>query len=507
MSTNDFRDLVAFKDLEDGQITSFSINGTSVVLVKDGEDVHALGGKCPHKEAPMEQGAFCRTEKGSVLVCPWHKAVFDAVDGSLVEPLALEPLPRYPVEIVDGRVLVGSEPMKREAPLERQEDESVLILGAGAAGIMAAITLRQEGFAGTITMVTEEKYRPYDRTALSKTVLLSEPEKAHAPSLRSESFYGQNRISVKHGRIAAFDPATRMATLSDGSVLTADHVLIATGSRSQMLDLPGADLKRVFTLHSEKDAEDIARVIDPDQAVTIIGAGFIGLEVASCLRQRGVGVTIIADTDVPMEKHFGREIGMRLRQLHEDNGVAFISDAKAVKIYGDKKAEGVELDDGMKLPASFVLAGVGVTPVTDYIDGLDRDEDGAIVVDHLMRAAPGVYAAGDASAILHDGKPRRIEHWRHAQIQGRIAALTMMGHETGHLPTPWFWTQQFGKKIELLGWGEGFDNVSLEGDIKGFSFLATYLKDGKPVALAGSGHAYDMARAAVDFDGFVQEKV
>ncbi|GAP23974.1 rubredoxin-NAD(+) reductase [Gluconobacter frateurii NBRC 101659] len=507
MSTNDFRDLVAFKDLEDGQITSFSINGTSVVLVKDGEDVHALGGKCPHKEAPMEQGAFCRTEKGSVLVCPWHKAVFDAVDGSLVEPLALEPLPRYPVEIVDGRVLVGNEPMKREAPLERQEDESVLILGAGAAGIMAAITLRQEGFAGTITMVTEEKYRPYDRTALSKTVLLSEPEKAHAPSLRSESFYGQNRISVKHGRIAAFDPATRMATLSDGSVLTADHVLIATGSRSQMLDLPGADLKRVFTLHSEKDAEDIARVIDPDQAVTIIGAGFVGLEVASCLRQRGVGVTIIADTDVPMEKHFGREIGMRLRQLHEDNGVAFISDAKAVKIYGDKKAEGVELDDGMKLPASFVLAGVGVTPVTDYIDGLDRDEDGAIVVDRLMRAAPGVYAAGDASAILHDGKPRRIEHWRHAQIQGRIAALTMMGHETTHLPTPWFWTQQFGKKIELLGWGEGFDNVSLEGDIKGFSFLATYLKDGKPVALAGSGHAYDMARAAVDFEGFVQEKV
>ncbi|MFT9446260.1 FAD-dependent oxidoreductase [Gluconobacter japonicus] len=507
MSTNDFRDLVAFKDLEDGQITSFSINGTSVVLVKDGEDVHALGGKCPHKEAPMEQGAFCRTEKGSVLVCPWHKAVFDAVDGSLVEPLALEPLPRYPVEIVDGRVLVGSEPMKREAPLDRQKGESVLILGAGAAGIMAAITLRQEGFAGTITMVTEEKYRPYDRTALSKTVLLSEPEKAHAPSLRSESFYGQNRISVKHGRIAAFDPATRMATLSDGSVLTADHVLIATGSRSQMLDLPGADLKRVFTLHSEKDAEDIARVIDPDQAVTIIGAGFIGLEVASCLRQRGVGVTIIADTDVPMEKHFGREIGMRLRQLHEDNGVAFISDAKAVKIYGDKKAEGVELDDGMKLPASFVLAGVGVTPVTDYIDGLDRDEDGAIVVDHLMRAAPGVYAAGDASAILHDGKPRRIEHWRHAHIQGRIAALTMMGHETTHLPTPWFWTQQFGKKIELLGWGEGFDNVSLEGDIKGFSFLATYLKDGKPVALAGAGHAYDMARAAVDFDGFVQEKV
>ncbi|KXV22605.1 FAD-dependent oxidoreductase [Gluconobacter japonicus] len=507
MSTNDFRDLVAFKDLEDGQITSFSIDGTSVVLVKDGDAVHALGGKCPHKEAPMEQGAFCRTKKGSVLVCPWHKAVFDAVDGSLIEPLALEPLPHYPVEIVDGRVLVGTNPMKRDSPEPRQENETVLILGAGAAGVMAAVTLRQGGFAGKITIVTEEKYRPYDRTALSKTVLLSEPEKAHAPSLRSESFYGQNRISVKHATILVFDPATKTAELSDGSALTADHVLIATGSQSQSLDIPGAGLKRVFTLHREKDAEEIARVIDPDQAVTIIGGGFIGLEVASCLRQRGVGVTVIADTDVPMEKHFGREIGTRLRQLHEENGVAFVSDVKVTRIYGDKKAEGVELEDGMKLPASFILAGVGVMPATEYVQGLERDEDGAIVVDYLMRAAPGVYAAGDASAILHDGKPRRIEHWRHAQIQGRIAALTMMGHETTHLPTPWFWTQQFGKKIELLGWGEGFDNVSLEGDIKGFSFLATYLKDGKPVALAGAGHAYDMARAAVDFDGFVQEKV
>ena len=159
MSTNDFRDPVAFKDLEEGQIASFSIEGTSVVLVKDGEEVHALGGKCPHKEAPMEQGAFCKTEKGSVLVCPWHKAVFDAVDGSLVEPLALEPLPRYPVVIVVGRVLVGTSPMKRDVPSARQEDETVLILGAGAAGLMAAVTLRQEGFAGKITMVTEEKHR------------------------------------------------------------------------------------------------------------------------------------------------------------------------------------------------------------------------------------------------------------------------------------------------------------------------------------------------------------
>ncbi|MFT8489062.1 MAG: FAD-dependent oxidoreductase [Gluconobacter oxydans] len=516
--TADFRDLCAFDALEEGKITPFSLDGTPVVLIRDGENVHGFAGKCPHKEAPLEQGAFCKTEKGSVLVCPWHKAVFDATDGSLVEPLALDPLPQYPVQIVDGRVLVGLKPKQRQAPEKRQENESVLLLGAGAAAVSAAVTLRAEGFAGTITMVSEEKDLPYDRTALSKTVLVSESEKAHAPPVREEEFYTQRGITRVRGHVAQFDPQIRTARLQDGTELTADHVLIATGAVTRKPDIPGVDMKGVYTLHREADAERIAAILDPDLAVTIVGAGFIGLEAASSLRQRGVGVTIISDSEIPMEKQFGREIGIRLRQLHEENGVAFVSDARVTKIYAedgkDGTASGVELDDGTRLPAAFVLLGVGVTPATDYVSGLERDESGAIVVNGQMRVTrggeagvySGVYAAGDASAVFHDGAPRRIEHWRHAEVQGRIAALAMMGHDTPNVPMPWFWTQQFGKKIELLGWGESFDNVALEGDIRGFKFLATYLKDGRPIALAGAGHAADMARAAVDFDGFMQEK-
>ncbi|GBR33180.1 FAD-dependent oxidoreductase [Gluconobacter kondonii] len=514
----DFRDLSAFDALEDGRITPFSLDGAPVVLIRDGEKIHAFAGKCPHKEAPLEQGAFCRTEKGSVLVCPWHKAVFDATDGSLVEPLALDPLQRYPAQIVDGRVLVGLKPMQRVAPAKRQEGDSVLLLGAGAAAVSAAVTLRAEGFAGTITMVSEEKDLPYDRTALSKTVLVSESEKAHAPPVREEEFYTERDITRIRGHVAQFDPQTRTATLQDGTKLAADHVLIATGAVTKKPDIPGVDMKGVYTLHREADAERIAAILDPDLAVTIVGAGFIGLEAASSLRQRGVGVTVVSDNEIPMEKQFGREIGIRLRQLHEENGVAFVSDARVTKIYADEsdgeKASGVELDDGTRLPAAFVLLGVGVIPATDYVLGLERDKSGAIVVNGQMRvtrgddvgAYPGVYAAGDASAVFHDGAPRRIEHWRHAEVQGRIAALAMMGHDTPNVPMPWFWTQQFGKKIELLGWGESFDNVALEGDIRGFRFLATYLKDGKPIALAGAGHAADMARAAVDFDGFMKEK-
>ena len=508
MTASEFRDVVALDVLEDGQISSFNIKGTPIVLIRDGEQVHALGGKCPHKEAPLDQGAFCRNEGGGgVLVCPWHKAVFDVVDGALQEPVALDNLPRYPVNIIEGRVLVGTEPVSRVDPPARQAQESVLILGAGAAGVTAATTLRLHGFAGSITLVSEETELPYDRTALSKTVLVSDPDKAHAPPLRNKEFYENNRITRVTGHVVSFDPVSKIASLEGGQELRGDHVLIATGARIQRPDIPGVDMKNVFTLHREEDAEKIASILKPEHAITIIGGGFIGLEVASSLRQRGVGVTIVSRSAVPMEKQFGREVGLRLLQLHEENGVAFICDSMVAKIYGDQHAQGVELEDGMRLPSAFVLVGVGVKPETGYVRGLERDEDGAIVVDETMKAAPGVYAAGDSSALRHNGGLHRIEHWRHAQVQGRIAALSILGEAPSSIPTPWFWTQQFGKKIERLGWDEAFETVHLEGDLKGFSFLATYVAaDGRPVALAGAGHAYDLARAAMDFDGFLAER-
>ncbi|WP_249110392.1 FAD-dependent oxidoreductase [Neokomagataea anthophila] len=507
ISAPKFHDIVAFDELENGIIRPFSVAGQSVVLVRDGDAVYALEGRCPHKDAPMEQGAFCHTAEGEgVVVCPWHKAVFAVVDGALKEPVALDPLKSFPVELRDGRVWVGTAPQERAVPDAKQSDEHVLILGAGAAGVTAAVTLRQEGFAGTITMVTEEKDLPYDRTALSKTVLLGDGSSARAPALREEEYYQAHDINVVHACLRSFDPTSKMATLTNDVELFGDHVLIATGSIPRPLNLPGDTLEGVFALHREHDAEVIAARVQDDHAVTIIGAGFVGLEVASLLRQRGVGVTIITPTNVPLERHLGREIGTRLRQLHEENGVAFVSDAHVVKIYGEQRAEGVELSDGMRLPAAFILFGAGVVPASEPVVGLERDDEGAVIVDERMQAAPGVYAAGDVSATRYGEKTYRIEHWRHAQAQGRQAALSMMGH-MGRLPMPWFWTQQFGKKIEVLGWGESFDAVHLKGDIRGFHFLATYTQGGKAVAMAGAGHAAELAKAAVDFEAFLHEEV
>ncbi|QDH17465.1 FAD-dependent oxidoreductase [Swingsia samuiensis] len=507
MPESDFRDLVAFDELEDGKITTFSVKDKSIILIRDGENVYALDGKCPHKHAPMGQGVFCKNDREhGVVVCPWHKAVFRVQDGGLEEPVALEGLASYSVDVRDGRVFVSDHAQEKPSPQPKQENESVLILGGGAAGVTAATTLREEGFAGKITLVLDEKYPPYDRTALSKTVLLSTSDKAHAPKLLPQAFYTQHNIEIEYGTVVSFDPENKCVVLEDAKELTADHIIIATGSKPKTLDIPGGDLKGVFSLHREVDAETIVAGLAPAQAVTIIGSGFIGLEVASCLRQRGLGVTIISDVEIPMEKQFGREVGMQLRQMQEENSVAFISDARVVKIYGEKSAEGVELDDGMRLPSAFVLASVGVKPSTEYVQGLERDADGAIIVDGAMRAAPNVYAVGDASAVWHAGEARRVEHWRHAQVQGRIAAFAIMGREGVSMPTPWFWTQQFGKKLEYLGWGESFNAVNLEGDIRAFNFLATYMNDGKVVGIAASGYPQAMAKAAIDFQCFADDQ-
>lgn len=511
-----FHDVAAFDDLREGEMHTVSVAGRQVVLIRDGDHVAALGGKCSHKGAPMQKGAACRSpDHGQVLVCPWHKAVFSQRTGAVVEPVAFAPLPRYPVEILDGRVLVRAEPERFPAPPVRQSTESVLIVGGGAAAASAIYTLRQEGFGGAITMVGAEPELPYDRTALSKTLLLSDPARARAPLLLNETYYARHEVTHRHERVTAFDAASRTATLQSGATLSADHVLLAPGAKPRLPSLPGMELSGVLTLYTQADARRIAEAVTPEQAVILIGGGLICLEVASSLRQKGVGVTIVTSHAVPMEAQFGREIGMRLLQLHEDNGVAFISDTGVEQIYAadsnnanakPKRVGGVELQDGMKLPCTHVLIASGTVPNVDFVSDLPQAPDGALIVDTAMRIAPGVYAAGDASAHQHEGHLWQSAHWRPAEVEGRIAAHSMLGRMPRKVPAPWYWTQQFGKKIEYLGWGEPFDNVVLRGSLRDFQFMAVCQRKGRPVALVSSGRESEMARAAVDFDRFMKEE-
>ncbi|MDF7674353.1 FAD-dependent oxidoreductase [Acetobacteraceae bacterium ESL0709] len=503
-----FHDVIALEELKEGEIYPLSVAGLPVVLVRRGETVRALGGKCPHKGAPMEQGAFCQTkEHGDVVVCPWHKSVFDVTTGAVVEPVAFAPLPVYPVEVIQGRVLVG---VIAEAVLEPEPvkpDETVLIIGGGGAAASAVYTLRQGGFAGPITMVCQEKKLPYNRTALSKTVLLSDPEKINVPVLLDEAYYKKHNVTTIYDSVTAFDSATHVATLASGQTVRGGSVILAMGASPNDLGLPGGDLAGVRHLNTIEDAHSIADEVRPEDAVVLMGGGFICLEVASSLRQKGVGVTIISPEAVPMEGQFGRELGSRLLQLHEENSVAFIYDSRVTRIVGEGRVKGVELDDGTILSCSHVIPALGGHPESAIITDLPKSETGALLVDEAMRVKGNIYAAGDVAALKWGGKTWGFMHWRHALVMGRIAARSILGDRVNNVPTPWFWTQQFGKKLEYLGWGEPFDHVVIEGDLRSFEFLATFRNKERVVGLVGSGKPAEMAEAAVNYRKFIREEI
>ncbi|GAB6854901.1 FAD-dependent oxidoreductase [Asaia astilbis] len=498
----DWTDVFALSDLENEAITPVSIGEKALVLYRSGDEVRAFDGKCPHKGAPMEQGVACKSHQGDVqLVCPWHKASFSAETGRLIEPPALDPLARYPVEIHDGRVLVGKVAIKRDAPEPKQADQTVALIGAGAAAIAAAVTLREEGYAGRILLIGPEKELPYDRTALSKMTLGNPDPGATPPALRPEAWYREQRIERVIDRVVKLDVETRKLTLESGSELNPDHVLLATGAGARSIDIPGVELSGVHTLRSAEDARAIIATVSENTSVVVIGAGFIGMEAAAALRKRGAGVTVLSKSELPFQAQLGRDVGVEMRSLHESKGVAFVPFCSAKAIKGAERVESVTLDDGSEIKADLVLIGIGAQPVVDYLPGHLVSENGGVEVDDAMRVAPQIYAAGDIASVLHDGERYRIEHWRTAQSQACIAARAMLGLTPGTLSTPWFWTQQYDRKIEHLGWPRKFAQVNIDGDPKRFDFTARYLaEDGKIVGIAAAGRPKEMCEAAVTFD-------
>lgn len=495
-----WKDIAAFVELAQDKLVPVSIGDEPIILVRKGNAVTALGGKCPHKGAPLEGGTLCdRPDGEAVVVCPWHKAVFSAASGRLLEPLALDPLPNYPVEIHDGRVLVGLTPRASDAPPPMRESETVAIIGAGAGGVTAAVTLRQHGFAGRILLVGPEPELPYDRTALSKMVLSSKPEDLKIPPLRPSAFYEENNIERIEDIVTNLDIPGRTIRMRDNDSVQADHILLATGSKPVQLDLPGSHLRGVSVLRTAQDARDIVEEAGPGKTAVIVGDSFIALEAAAALRRRGVGVTVVSRNDIPFESKFGREIGQRMRELHEENGVAFVPDCNVTALTGMEKVEQVHLDDGTVLNADFVLAGIGVGPVSDYVSDHHRADDGGIEVDEHMRVAPGVYAVGDIASFPHADGRLRIEHWRTAQCQARIAARAMLGLPVEPLPTPWFWTQQYDQKLEYVGWPAKFDSIDFEGDLDQFDFMAKLKKDGRTIGMIGSRRAQAIGKACIDF--------
>jgi len=383
---------------------------------------------------------------------------------------------------------------KRDAAADSRQ---FVIIGAGAAGYTAAQTLREEGFRGNVVMITREDRAPYDRPNLSKDYLHGHAEPEWMP-LRGEEFFKEHDIDlVLKKEVTRVDARTKTITFESGETMDYDALLVATGGAPVRLNIPGADLKNVCVLRSFADADSIIETAAHSRRAVVVGASFIGMEAAYSLRERGLEVTVIAPSQEPFETTLGPEIGALFRRVHEEHGVRFKLGNIVYRFEGSHRVEAVILDNGEQVETDMVVVGVGVRPVTHFIDGVELDHAGAVVVDSRLCARDGLFAAGDIVSFPdpRSGEHVRIEHWRTAQQQGRTAARNMLGRNVSFDAVPFFWTRQFDIGLLYVGHAASWDEIVYRGDVASQDFLAFFVKDNRVLAVAGMNRDQEMAAA------------
>lgn len=460
-------------DLREDRGTAVKIEDIEILLLRIGDQVRAFQAHCPHAGAPLAEGAVCQGR----LVCPWHKASFAVDDGSLCEPPALDALQRYPVEVREGEVLVGSEPLPVQAAETQRDERLFVVVGAGAAGTAAAAALREFGYGGRLLLIGHEPGEPYDRTALSKFVLQGDKAPDEAPPLREADFFRQQRIERLHAEVTRLDPQTCQLELGNGQTLTYDGCVLATGGEPRPLDVPGAELKGIHLLRTRADAAAILADLPAEGRAVIVGASFIGLEAASALRKQGLAVDVVSPASLPFVKQMGETLGQHFKTLHEANGIIFHAPSEVIGFEGEGQVRQVRLKDGTRLPADLVLVGTGIAPATAFLVNLPLADDGSVPVDGQLRAAEGLYAVGDLATFPYAGQPTRVEHWRLAQQHGRLAARNLLGEAEAYADVPFFWTLHHGKRYEYLGHPRQWDDMHLDGSLGDQTFVALLLAE------------------------------
>jgi 3-phenylpropionate/trans-cinnamate dioxygenase ferredoxin reductase subunit len=382
---------------------------------------------------------------------------------------------------------------------------SVLVVGGGFAAGHAVTTLRAEGFRGGITVVGAEPHQPYERPPLSKDYLQGKAER-DSVFVHPSSWYSENDVELRLGAsVTAIDAATRTVTVADGGELSADAILVVTGARPRAVPLPGADMAGVVTLRTLDDSEALAEHLRTAKRIAIIGAGWIGLEIAAAARLADVEVTVLERAPLPLVAVLGPEVAQVFADLHTDHGVTLRMGVAIAEIVGeDGRATGVRLEDGEVVPADLVLGAVGAVPNVELAQAAGLDVDNGIVVDAALRAsAPGIWAAGDVASAYHPVLDRqvRVEHWDNAKQQGAAAARSILGQDVSYDRLPYFYTDQYDLGMEYAGFVPpgGYDEVVLRGDVPGREFVAFWRSEGR--VLAGMGvniwDAMDPVRALV----------
>ena len=367
---------------------------------------------------------------------------------------------------------------------------SVTIVGASLAGLRAAETLRRDGFDGPVALIGDEFHEPYDRPPLSKQVLAGDWEPDRIALTPSDKLADLD-LDLRLGTAAVgFDLASRTLRLagdeSGGETLEVDALLIATGARCRTLGQP---LQGVHVLRSLDDCLGLRADFDaaPDRVV-VVGAGFIGAEVAATARTRGLDVTMIEALDAPLIRVLGPEMGEVCAAVHRDHGIDLRTGVGMEGLDGADRVERVRLTDGSAVDASVVVVGIGVTPNTEWLKGSGLALDDGVVCDASGLAAPGVAAAGDVARWPNRrfGYPMRVEHWDNAAAQGAHSARALLGAAEPYEPVPWFWSDQYDRKIQLAGHVRPDDEVKVvAGSVDERRFAALYGRGGRLVGALG----------------------
>ncbi|WP_456649793.1 MULTISPECIES: FAD-dependent oxidoreductase [unclassified Bradyrhizobium] len=490
----DFALGIAQNALGDGAKLLGRVGDEAVLLVRIGRDFFAIGAHCTHYGGPLVEGLVV----GDTIRCPWHHACFDLRTGEALQVPAFDPLPCWVVELRKDRVFVRARDSRpktpRTAKLAGDTPKRIVIIGGGAAGFSAAEMLRRQDFAGSVVILSKDTAAPVDRPSLSKKYL-SGNASDDSVSLRPTSFYSERAIDLRLGtNVTRLNPGSREIALSDGQSIPYDRLLLATGAEPIRLWIPGADQAHVHYLRSLADCSAIVARAQAARRAIILGASFIGLEVAAALRGRGIDVHVVAPERQPLGNILGLEIGRFLRSLHEEHGVIFHLRETAVSIDGNK----VLLTGGNILEGDLIIAGIGALPQVELAvkSGLVVDR-GVVVNSHLETSASGVFAAGDIARWPdpHSGGNIRVDHWIVAERQGRTAALNMIGRREKFTAVPFFWSQHYDVPINYVGHAENWDEVTIEGDIPSRDCVLRFKRGGRTLAIASIFRDYDSLQA------------
>jgi apoptosis-inducing factor 3 len=443
--------------------------------------VFAVGAHCTHYHGPLADGLIV---DGAVR-CPWHHACFDLRTGEALRAPAFIPVDTWSVEQRDGKIFVKEKRAQARARARARSDapNRIVIVGGGAAGFAAAEMLRRQKYEGGIVMLSSDDASPVDRPNLSKDYLAGSAPEDWLP-LRDRGFYAENAIDLRlNATVTGVDVGSHEVALANGDKVPFDRLLLATGAEPVRPSIPGAKPSDTLVLRSLDDSRAIIERAKTARRAVVLGASFIGLEVAASLRARDIEVHVVAPEELPMERVLGPDLGRFVQALHEEHGVLFHLREIASAVEGKR----IRLKGGTVLEADLIVAGMGVRPRLELAEAAGLKLDRGVIVDaYLETSAPGIFAAGDIARWPdpHTGEAIRVEHWVVAERQGQTAALNMLGRRERFDAVPFFWSQHYDVPINYVGHAERWDELVVEGDIAAKDCLVRLRRGGRTLAVA-----------------------